>query len=109
MLLTGELSHHPTLAHNEKGRVVVAPFHSNTERGYLNQVLKPILEQEILMDWIESRAVYFFTDSGEEVTDTKEKILDQSGVIVEVSEEDRDPYQLMNLGYLKKWSENPAS
>lgn len=47
LLFTGELSHHEALAAIEQGKVVIALFHSNTERGFLHSVLKPQLEKAI--------------------------------------------------------------
>lgn len=47
LLFTGELSHHETLAAVEKGQCVVSLFHSNSERGFLNGVLKAQLEKAI--------------------------------------------------------------
>ncbi|KAJ3225067.1 hypothetical protein HK099_007442 [Clydaea vesicula] len=43
LYLTGEMSHHEVLAANANGTSVVLCEHSNTERGYLTEVLKPKL------------------------------------------------------------------
>lgn len=47
LLLTGEMSHHDALAATEKGMVVVCLGHSNSERGYLHQVMRGKLLQEL--------------------------------------------------------------
>ncbi|KAM0552035.1 hypothetical protein ACHAPJ_008145 [Fusarium lateritium] len=44
LLVTGETSHHSALRAIQQGRTLVQVFHSNSERGYLQQVLKPKLE-----------------------------------------------------------------
>lgn len=41
-LITGEMSHHEMIFHQEHGRVVVLLEHSNSERGYL-----PLLKNHI--------------------------------------------------------------
>lgn len=47
---TGELSHHEALALKEKGKAVIVCNHSNTERGYL-QEMKSKLENELSNDF----------------------------------------------------------
>lgn len=47
LYFTGELSHHEALAAIERGKCVVALFHSNTERGFLHGVMKPALEEAV--------------------------------------------------------------
>lgn len=47
LYFTGELSHHEALAAIENGKVVIALFHSNTERGFLHGVLKEQLEGQV--------------------------------------------------------------
>ncbi|KAI6748339.1 hypothetical protein HG530_015619 [Fusarium avenaceum] len=44
LLVTGETSHHSALRAIQQGRTLVQVFHSNSERGYLQEVLKPKLE-----------------------------------------------------------------
>ena len=44
LYLTGEMGHHEVLAANARGCSVLLCEHSNTERGYLSQVLKKKLE-----------------------------------------------------------------
>lgn len=50
LLLTGEMSHHDVLAAAEKGSVVMLCEHTNTERGFLNAVLKDRLAAELGSD-----------------------------------------------------------
>ncbi|XXH01961.1 hypothetical protein Hte_008324 [Hypoxylon texense] len=47
VLVTGEMAHHYALRHTQMGQVVVAVFHSNSERRYLETRLKPMLEVEL--------------------------------------------------------------
>lgn len=45
LLVMGETSHHSALAAIQQGRTLIQVFHSNSERGYLREVLKPSLEK----------------------------------------------------------------
>ncbi|KAL6811644.1 NGG1p interacting factor 3 [Trichoderma camerunense] len=45
LLVMGETSHHFALAAIQQGRTLIQVFHSNSERGYLREVLKPSLEK----------------------------------------------------------------
>ncbi|CCW60457.1 unnamed protein product [Phytomonas sp. EM1] len=47
VLLTGEMGHHDVLAANAAGRAVILCEHTNTERGYLREVLFSKLQQEL--------------------------------------------------------------
>ncbi|KAI1770973.1 NGG1p interacting factor 3 [Hypoxylon cercidicola] len=47
VLVTGEMAHHYALRHTQRGQAVVAVFHSNSERRYLEARLKPMLEVEL--------------------------------------------------------------
>ncbi|KAK7431523.1 hypothetical protein QQZ08_002014 [Neonectria magnoliae] len=47
LLVTGETSHHSALRAIQQGRTLVQVFHSNSERGYLKEVLKPKLEEQL--------------------------------------------------------------
>lgn len=71
VLVTGEMSHHDALRATMEGKVVLAVFHSNSERAYLRQRMQPALRAE----------------------------LERSGVTanVLVSEEDRDPYEIWDV------------
>lgn len=50
LLFTGELSHHEALAAIERGSSVVTLFHSNSERGYLWDVMRRKLEDGIAQE-----------------------------------------------------------
>jgi len=76
MLLTGEMSHHETLKATEQGKVVVALFHSNSERGFLRAVLRGQLEGALKEEWWDGEGHY-------------------EDVSVNVSESDRDPYGIL--------------
>jgi hypothetical protein len=90
MLFTGELSHHEALAAIENGQCVVSVFHTNSERGFLSDVLKDKLADEIETQWAELRK----NDKG--ATDLAEALKDES-VTVGVSEVDRDPYGIIHI------------
>ncbi|MCJ1294273.1 hypothetical protein MMC34_005831 [Xylographa carneopallida] len=94
LLFTGELSHHDALAATERGASVVTLFHSNTERGFLHSVMKDKLADVLRQQWRRVR---------EEVRtegvngDGWEEALEDEGVLVEVSERDRDPFGIVIL------------
>lgn len=74
LFVTGEMSHHNALRLTMLGKSVLTVFHSNSERGFLSAVLKGQLEGELKKD-------------GEE------------GVEVLVSEEDMDPFEILEIGW----------
>jgi dinuclear metal center YbgI/SA1388 family protein len=90
LLFTGEMSHHEALAAIEKGQVVISLFHTNSERGFLAEVLREQLENTIVKEWATVR---------EEEKDTEglEEALADDDFDVEVSEVDRDPYGIVVL------------
>ncbi|KAI9735944.1 MAG: hypothetical protein M1834_001410 [Cirrosporium novae-zelandiae] len=90
LLFTGELSHHEALAATEKGQAVITLFHSNTERGFLNSVLREQLESELREQWQDVR-------EEEEGNEEWDEALNDGDVSVEVSERDRDPYGIVVL------------
>lgn len=90
LLFTGEMSHHETLAAVERGSVVVAVRHSNTERGFLHAVMREALEGVVKKEW-SSRV----QDQG---SAQDEEILKDDQVLVQVSEMDRDPFGLLLRG-----------
>lgn len=45
LLVMGETSHHSALRAIQHGKTLIQVFHSNSERGYLREVLKPSLEK----------------------------------------------------------------
>ncbi|EMD66554.1 hypothetical protein COCSADRAFT_35061 [Bipolaris sorokiniana ND90Pr] len=90
LLFTGELDHHAALAAIEQGRVVISLFHSNSERGFLAEVMSTQLEDAVDEEWKKVREEY--KDNGEFL----EALADEN-LIVEVSEADRDPYGIVVL------------
>ncbi|KAI9863523.1 MAG: hypothetical protein M1824_000203 [Vezdaea acicularis] len=78
LLFTGELGHHDALAAVESGKVVFAPFHSNTERGYLT-VMRNVLRTTLVKEW--PRII-----EDENLGDESER------VHVHVSDRDQEPY-----------------
>jgi putative NIF3 family GTP cyclohydrolase 1 type 2 len=92
LLFTGELSHHEALAAIERGQCVVTLFHSNTERGFLHNILKNQLLQQTKIEWETLRKE---ESTKEGVSEEIIEALDDEYVGVEVSEKDRDPYGLV--------------
>lgn len=88
LLITGEMSHHDALAATEKGKAIVALFHSNSERGFLHAVLKGQLEDSVEEEWTTIRKA----GSGDE--ELAEALKDEE-VEIHVSEVDRDPYGIL--------------
>ncbi|KAF5642652.1 Ngg1p-interacting factor 3 [Fusarium tjaetaba] len=75
LLVTGETSHHSALRAIQQGQTLVQVFHSNSERGYLQEVLRPKLEAAI-----------------------KENVPE---VEVVVSKYDKDPFTILDVNDLK--------
>lgn len=92
LVLTGELSHHETLAMIERGGSVVTLSHSNSERGYLRAVMQEKLTRELEARWSE-RSKQDEKDGEDPVA----QILKNDGVEVIVSEIDSDPYRIVRL------------
>ncbi|KAF2819806.1 NGG1p interacting factor 3 [Ophiobolus disseminans] len=90
LLFTGEMSHHEALAAIEKGQVVINLFHSNSERGFLAEVLLGQLEEAIETEWNKVR------DEEQGNEKFKEALADEEFEIA-VSEVDRDPYGIVVL------------
>ncbi|KAJ5544813.1 NGG1p interacting factor 3 NIF3 [Penicillium sp. DV-2018c] len=103
LLLTGEMSHHEALAATEQGSVVISLSHTNSERGYLRSVMRPLLLGEVRKEW--ERAL---KESGEAIgvldgsggkpgksVEELEELAKMGEVEVSVSEVDRDPYGIM--------------
>lgn len=57
LIVTGETSHHSALRAIQQGRTLVQVFHSNSERGYLHDVLKPKLEELLRKDVPEAEVI----------------------------------------------------
>lgn len=94
LVFTGELSHHEALAVIERGGCVVALFHSNSERGYLWNVMRGMLETEVREEWVRVRD----EEKAKKGLDGQLKeILEDESVEVVVSERDRDPYGIVIL------------
>lgn len=74
LIVTGEMSHHDALRLKMLGKCVLTVFHSNSERGFLRQVLRPQLEEALRKE-----------DAAAEVL---------------VSEEDEDPFEIWEAGEL---------
>ncbi|CAO2654226.1 Nn.00g109590.m01.CDS01 [Neocucurbitaria sp. VM-36] len=90
LLFTGEMSHHEALAAIEKGQVVINLFHSNSERGFLAEVLMGQLEETVQKEWAKVR---------EEERDNEElkEVFAEEDFEIAVSEVDRDPYGIVVL------------
>jgi dinuclear metal center YbgI/SA1388 family protein len=90
LLFTGEMSHHEALAAIEKGQVVISLFHSNSERGFLSEVLREQLDDTVEQEWVKIR------EEQKDDKEAKEALADEEFDIV-VSEVDRDPYGIVIL------------
>ncbi|KAI9797978.1 MAG: hypothetical protein M1833_005034 [Piccolia ochrophora] len=91
LLFTGELSHHEALAVTEAGRAVIAPFHSNTERGFMHHTARHLLLDSLQKAWIARGA------ATPAASDMERAVWADNEVEVDVSREDRDPYQLVSF------------
>ncbi|KAL8928452.1 MAG: hypothetical protein Q9208_001685 [Pyrenodesmia sp. 3 TL-2023] len=94
LLFTGELSHHEALAATEKGQCVITLFHSNSERGYLSSVLREKLATVLKKEW---ERIRMEVAEGEELTPEWEDAVKDEEVLVECSQEDRDPFGMVIL------------
>jgi putative NIF3 family GTP cyclohydrolase 1 type 2 len=72
MYVTGEMTHHNALRLTMLGRYVLTVFHSNSERGFLREVLQRQLQRKLRQDVPEAEVL--------------------------VSEEDRDPFEIWTPG-----------
>ena len=81
LLVTGELSHHEALAAVENGKCVIAAFHSNSERGFLEQRMRHALAKQL-----KSNIAEMEMEGGWENGLSTE-------CEVAVSQVDRDPYE----------------
>lgn len=75
LILVGETSHHSALRAVQQGRTLVQVFHSNSERGYLHNVLRPRLQEELRASVPEAEVV--------------------------VSEYDKDPFVVLDVSELE--------
>ncbi|PVI00541.1 NGG1p interacting factor 3 [Periconia macrospinosa] len=90
LIFTGEMSHHEALAAIEKGQVVINLFHSNSERGFLSEVLAAQLEEAVVDEWTKIR-------EDEAENKSLQGPLAEDDFEVIVSEVDRDPYGIVIL------------
>ena len=74
LIVTGEMTHHNALRCAQLGKVVFCVLHSNTERLFLKERLQPLLEQELRASVADARVL--------------------------VSEEDRDPFRIVDVSSL---------
>ncbi|PWY88463.1 NIF3-domain-containing protein [Aspergillus heteromorphus CBS 117.55] len=100
VLFTGELSHHEALAAVERGSVVIALAHTNTERGYLRAVMREKLARAVQTEWEAQRAEGLKDSSSSSSSSSAadsdlKQAFDDAECIVDVSERDRDPYGIM--------------
>lgn len=101
LLFTGELSHHEALSAIERGSVVIALAHSNTERGYLHAVMRQKLADTLKEEWEAQRQEglhaleQIFKEGGPSVIGSYEEVYRDPSCAVDVSERDRDPYGIM--------------
>ncbi|KAK5105334.1 hypothetical protein LTS08_001611 [Lithohypha guttulata] len=94
LVFTGEMSHHEALAAIEQGRCVISLFHSNSERGYLDGVMRELLEEEVQKRWKDERERTKAEDNQGEMT---KEITGDDSVSVVVSRRDRDPFGIVVL------------
>lgn len=90
LLFTGEMTHHDALAAIEKGQVVISLFHSNSERGFLADVLLGQLEEAVEIEWSKVR-------EEERGNESLKEALAEEDFEVALSEVDRDPYGIVVL------------
>lgn len=90
LLFTGEMDHHSALAAIENGRAVISLFHSNSERGFLAEVLLWQLEEAVQEEWGKIR-------EEEKDNEALQEALEDDDFEIAVSEVDRDPYGIVVL------------
>lgn len=90
LLFTGEMDHHSALAAIENGRVVISLFHSNSERGFLAEVMLWQLEEAVQEEWGKIR-------EEEKDNEALQEALADDDFEIAVSEVDRDPYGIVVL------------
>lgn len=79
LLVTGEMSHHAALRLTMQGKCVLTVFHSNSERQFLTDKMKPDLEKVLRRD-----------------ADVATEVL--------VSEEDEDPFEIWDVENMPEWA-----
>ena len=94
LVFTGELSHHEALAVTERGGCVITLFHSNSERGYIWNVLRDRLEKEVEEEWEKVRSE---ENAKSGLSQEIKEMLKDDSVEVVASARDRDPYGIVIL------------
>ena len=124
LLVTGELSHHETLAAIEDGKCVIAreslflvncsallrwgadtfwsgpAFHSNTERQYLHDVMQRQLADALNLEWWNVQEDFREkqgVEPSEKVLHPRDEIYKVDFGEVAVSNADRDPYDIYTV------------
>lgn len=92
LVFTGEVSHHEALAVIERGGCVIALFHSNSERGYLEGVMRELLRTELQSEWDARRK-----EAAGKEEESQENGFEDESVAVEISLADRDPFGIVVL------------
>ena len=79
---------------DERGGCVITLFHSNSERGYLWNVMREKLEKEVKEEWEKVR-----NEEGAKrgLSEQIQEMLKDESVEVVISERDRDPYGIVIL------------
>ena len=71
---------------------MITLFHSNSERGFLHAILRDQLEKKLKEEWDRVREE---DKSGKDVSEELLNLLNDDEVVVEISEQDRDPYGIV--------------
>ena len=77
---------------------MIAPFHSNTERGFLSDRMRGNLEAMVKGEWERLRESEMWADGdadGKGGTVGHKEVFEDESVRVDVSERDRDPYGIV--------------
>ena len=91
--VTGELSHHEALAATEQGIFVVCLGHSNSERLFMDVVMRHKLTSELQRSWV--AAFYHLTSNNEWINNAHadwQRLLRSMQFEVLCSRRDRDPF-----------------
>jgi dinuclear metal center YbgI/SA1388 family protein len=94
LLFTGEMTHHAALACIERGGCIIALGHSNSERGYLEAVMKEKLIEEVQKEWNDVRKEM---KGSEGLDEGQKEMLEDGSIEVVVSQRDRDPFGIVVL------------
>ncbi|QSS51142.1 NGG1 interacting factor Nif3 [Histoplasma capsulatum var. duboisii H88] len=94
VLVTGEMSHHDALAAIEHGSAVISLFHSDSERGYLREVMWGYLAEALRDEWDALRAQEAAALEGGDGDGDMKDWLSDPNFTISISERDRDPYEV---------------